>query len=215
MRVLESLPLEGHGVRLEPLGAEHEAGLRAAVADGRLWELWYAAVPEPDQMAAYIADALRAQREGHALPWAVRDLATDTIIGTTRYHDVESHINRVHIGYTWYGKRWQRTHVNTTCKLLLMTHAFEAIGADVVALRTDRLNFASRRAIAGLGAQQDGILRHHQARRDGSVRDSVVFSILAGEWPDVKRHLTTRVGRLREQAAAAAPLSKPEAKRLS
>ncbi|HKO14823.1 MAG TPA: GNAT family protein [Gemmatimonadaceae bacterium] len=195
MLTLEPVTLEGHGIRLEPLGTEHVAALRDAAADGQLWELWYASVPEPAEMGAYVGDALAAQRDGGALAWAVRELATDTIVGTTRYHDVEPHIDRVHIGYTWYGKRWQRTHVNTACKLLLLTHAFEAVGACVVVLRTDRFNFASQRAIAALGAQQEGVLRHHQARRDGTVRDSVIFSILATEWPDVKRHLTTRLAR--------------------
>jgi len=195
MITLEPVTLEGHGIRLEPLGIEHEAALSAAVTDGRLWELWYASVPEPDQMGEYIQVALQGQRAGHMLPWVVRDLATDTIMGTTRYHDVEPRIDRVHIGYTWYARRWQRTHVNTTCKLLLLTHAFETLGAQVVALRTDRLNLASQRAIAALGARQDGVLRHHQARRDGTVRDSVIFSILASEWPDVKRHLATRLAR--------------------
>lgn len=195
MITLEPVILEGHGIRLEPLGIEHEAALRAAVMDGRLWELWYASVPEPDQMGEYIRVALEGQRSGHMLPWVVRDLPTDTIVGTTRYHDVEPHIDRIHIGYTWYARRWQRTNVNTTCKLLLMTHAFETLGAQVVVLRTDRLNFASQRAIAALGARQDGVLRHHQARPDGTVRDSVIFSILATEWPDVKRHLATRLAR--------------------
>jgi RimJ/RimL family protein N-acetyltransferase len=195
MLTLEPATLEGHGIRLEPLGAHHDRELCTAVADGRLWELWYAAVPEPQRIGEYIADALAAQRAGHALPWAVRELTTGAIIGATRYHDVEMHIDRVHIGYTWYGRTWQRTHVNTACKLLLLAHAFETIGARVVVLRTDRLNLASQRAIAALGARQDGVLRHHQARRDGTVRDSVVFSILGTEWPAVKRHLETRLAR--------------------
>ncbi len=195
MIALEPVVLEDHGVRLEPLTETHSAALRAAVADGRLWELWYAGAPEPEQVASYVRDALDGQRLGHALAWAVRELATGTIVGTTRYHDVEPRIDRLFIGYTWYAKPWQRTHVNTACKLLLLGHAFETLGAQVVALQTDRLNFASQRAIAALGAQQEGVLRHHRARRDGSVRDTVVFSILAAEWPDVKRHLTTRLAR--------------------
>lgn len=195
MVTLEPVTLEGHGVRLEPLGFEHEDALRAAVADGRLWELWYAATPEPEQVRAYIADALAAQRAGHGLPWVVRELSTGAIVGSTRYHDVERAIGRVHIGYTWYANSWRRTHVNTACKLLLLGHAFEVLGAQVVVLRTDRLNLASQRAIAALGAHLDGVLRHHLARRDGSVRDTVVFSILASEWPDIKRHLSTRLAR--------------------
>jgi RimJ/RimL family protein N-acetyltransferase len=125
----------------------------------------------------------------------VRELDSGDIIGTTRYHDIVPAIDRVEIGYTWYAARWQRTHVNTACKLLLLTHAFESLGCKVVGLRTDRFNTASQRAIAALGARQDGVLRHHQARRDGTARDSVIFSILAAEWPDVKRHLALRLAR--------------------
>ena len=187
--------LEGHGVRLEPLAPAHESALGAAVADGRLWELWFTAVPEPGRVGEYVAAALDGQRGGHMLPWAVRELATGTIVGSTRYHDVVPQIDRVEIGYTWYAARWQRTHVNTACKLLLFTHAFETLGCRVVGLRTDNFNFASQRAIAALGAHRDGVLRHHQARRDGSVRDSVMFSVLAAEWPDVKRHLALRLAR--------------------
>jgi RimJ/RimL family protein N-acetyltransferase len=187
--------LEGQGVRLEPLTPAHQDGLAAAAGDGRLWELWFTAVPEPEKTAAYIATALEGQRAGHMLPWAVRELTTGAIVGSTRYHDISLSVDRVEIGYTWYAARWQRTHVNTTCKLLLFTHAFEALGCQVVGLRTDNFNFASQRAIAALGAKKDGVIRHHQARRDGTVRDSVMFSILAAEWPDVKRHLTTRLAR--------------------
>lgn len=188
--------LEGHGVRLEPLTPEHAAGLEAAAADGKLWELWYTAIPEPGGMAEYIATALAGQEQGHMLPWGVRDLASGAIAGTTRYHDIVAAIDRVEIGYTWYAKRWQRTHVNTACKLLLFTHAFETVGCKVVGLRTDNFNFTSQRAIAALGARQDGVIRHHQARRDGTARDSVMFSVLANEWSDVKRHLQLRLARL-------------------
>ncbi len=187
--------LEGHGVRLEPLTAAHREGLAAAAADGRLWELWFTFVPEPEQTGAYIADALDAQRAGHMLPWAVRELATGAIVGSTRYHDIAPAVERVEIGYTWYAARWQRSHVNTACKLLLLAHAFEGLGCQVVGLRTDNFNFASQKAIAALGAHRDGVIRHHQARRDGTVRDSVMFSILAAEWPDVKRHLAGRLAR--------------------
>jgi RimJ/RimL family protein N-acetyltransferase len=195
MIMLAPVTLEGHGVRLEPLGAAHEAALRIAVADGRLWDLWYSTVPEPDDVGAYIARALQGQRAGHMLPFAVRDLTRDAVVGSTRYHDVEPSIDRVHIGYTWYARSSQRTHVNTAAKLLLMTHAFEVVGARVIVLRTDRFNLASQRAIAALGARQDGVLRHHQARKDGTVRDTVMFSILATEWPEVKRHLLSRLAR--------------------
>ena len=187
--------LEGHGIRLEPLTPAHAAGLEAAAADGKLWELWFTAIPEPGGMTEYIDMALAGQEQGHMLPWAVRDLQSDAIVGTTRYHDIVAAIDRVEIGYTWYAKRWQRSHVNTTCKLLLFTHAFETLGCKVVGLRTDNFNFASQRAIAALGARQDGVIRHHQARRDGTVRDSVMFSVLASEWPDVKRHLDLRLRR--------------------
>lgn len=187
--------LEGHGVRLEPLTAEHVGALAEAASDGRLWELWFTSVPSPNETAKYVDDALAGQRLGHMLPWVVRELETNAVIGTTRYHDIVPVIDRVEIGYTWYAQRWQRTHVNTACKLLLLTHAFESLRCAVVGLRTDRFNVASQRAIAALGARQDGILRHHQARRDGTARDSVMFSILGAEWPDVKRHLMLRLAR--------------------
>ncbi|AHG92443.1 GCN5-related N-acetyltransferase (plasmid) [Gemmatirosa kalamazoonensis] len=192
---LAPVTLEGHGVRLEPLATAHVDPLAAAAADGRLWELWFTSVPEPAQTAAYVAQALDGQAAGHMLPWAVRDLGTDTIVGTTRYHDIVPNIDRVEIGWTWYASRAQRTHVNTACKLLLLTHAFDTLGCAVVGLRTDNFNFASQRAIAALGAHKDGVIRHHWPRRDGTVRDSVMFSILRGEWPDVKRHLASRLAR--------------------
>ena len=192
---LEPVALEGHGVRLEPLTAAHREGLAAAAADGRLWELWYTSVPGPEETAKYIADALAGQQAGHMLPWAVRELATGAIAGTTRYHDILPQVDRVEIGWTWYAARWQKSHVNTACKLLLLTHAFEAVGCQVVGLRTDNFNFASQRAISALGAQQDGVIRHHMARRDGTVRNTVMYSILAAEWPDVRRHLGLRLAR--------------------
>ena len=187
--------LEGHRIRLEPLSAEHHDGLVAAASDGRLWELWFTSVPAPDGMAKYIADALQGRRDGDMLPWAVRDLATGDLIGSTRYHDIVQAIDRVEIGYTWYSASRQRTHVNTTCKLLLLGHAFDTLGCQVVGLRTDNFNFRSQRAIEALGAKKDGVLRHHAARRDGSVRDSVMYTILAAEWPDVRRHLDARLAR--------------------
>jgi RimJ/RimL family protein N-acetyltransferase len=192
---LSPTTLEGHGIRLEPLTHDHRDDLRAAVADGRLWELWFTTVPAPDQVDAYIATALAGRDAGHMLPWAVRELGTNAVIGSTRYHDIVPAIDRVEVGYTFYAKRWQRTHVNTSCKLLLFEHAFERLGCKVVGLRTDNFNFASQRAIAGLGAKKDGVIRHHHPRRDGSVRDTVIFSVLASEWPDMKRHLTLRLAR--------------------
>jgi N-acetyltransferase len=187
--------LEGHGVRLEPLATSHARDIAEAVRDGELWRLWFTAVPEPGHADAYVSTALEGQRDGHMLPWAVRELTTGTIIGSTRYHDIVAAIDRVEIGYTWYAKRWQRSHVNTACKLLLLQHAFERLGCKVVGLRTDNFNFSSQRAIEGIGAKKDGVLRHHQARRDGTVRDSVMYSILQTEWRDVKRHLELRLAR--------------------
>lgn len=195
MITLSPTTLEGHGVRLEPLSPSHEPGLCTAVADGRLWELWYTVVPEPEKMSRYVSDALAGHAAGTMMPWAVRELTTGDIIGSTRYHDVVAAIDRVEIGYTWYAQRWQRSHVNSACKLLLMTHAFETMGCKVVGLRTDNFNFRSQRAIEALGAKKDGVLRHHHPRRDGSARDSVMYSILAHEWPDVKRHLELRIAR--------------------
>lgn len=195
MITIAPVTLEGHGVRLEPMAAAHEPGLAKAAEDGRLWELWYAAVPQPGEVGAYIATALAGYEAGHMLPWVVRELTTGEIVGTTRYHDVVADIDRVEIGYTWYGASWQRSHVNTACKLALMTHAFETLGCQVVGLRTDNFNFRSQRAIEALGAKRDGVLRHHQKRRDGTVRDSVMYSVLAAEWPDVKRHLALRLAR--------------------
>jgi RimJ/RimL family protein N-acetyltransferase len=195
MRTPEPVTLEGHGVRLEPLGQEHCDDLIAAAADGKLWELWFTTVPSPDETTDYIAHALAGQREGHMLPWVVRDLASNTIVGSTRFHDIVPNVDRVEIGYTWYSASRQRTHVNAACKLLLMTHAFETLGCELVGFRTDNFNFPSQRAIEALGAKKDGVLRHHHRRRDGSVRDSVMYSILASEWPPVRRHLLWRLSR--------------------
>lgn len=195
MITLEPTTLEGHGIRLEPLTTDHHDGLQRATSDGRLWELWFTSVPEPERVAKYIESALSGRDAGHMLPWAVRELTSDTIIGTTRYHDIVAAIDRVEIGYTWYAKAWQRSHVNTSCKLLLFAHAFERLGCQVVGLRTDNFNFASQRAIEALGARKDGVLRHHFARRDGTVRDSVMYSVLASEWPDIRRHLGLRLER--------------------
>jgi RimJ/RimL family protein N-acetyltransferase len=187
--------LERGSVRLEPMSQEHICGLRAAAADGALWELWFTAVPAPDETEAYVAAALGGLKEGHMLPWVVRDLGTGVIVGSTRYHDIAAGIDRVEIGYTWYAESWQRSHVNTTCKLMLLAHAFETLGCKVVGLRTDNFNFRSQRAIEGLGAKKDGVIRHHLARKDGTVRDSHMYSIILSEWPDVKRHLEWRLKR--------------------
>ncbi len=187
--------LEGHGVRLEPMTTAHAEAIARAASDGRLWELWYTTVPAPDQAAEYVATALAGQEAGHMLPWIVRDVASGEVVGSTRYHDIVPVIDRVEIGYTFYGASRQRTHVNTSCKLLLLAHAFDTLGCKVVGLRTDNFNFRSQRAIEALGAKKDGVLRHHQPRRGGGARDSVVYSILLHEWPDVRRHLEHRLAR--------------------
>lgn len=189
---LTPVVLERDGIRLEPLAVEHHDGLVSAATDGELWDLWFTSVPSAETAAAYIADALKGQREGQMLPWAVRDLSDNSIVGSTRYHDIVPAIDRVEIGYTWYAKSRQRSAVNTTCKLLLLAHAFDTLGCRVVGLRTDNFNFGSQKAIEGLGAKKDGVIRHHHPRRDGSVRDTVMYSILATEWPDVRRHLEGR-----------------------
>lgn len=192
---LHPVVLEGHGVRLEPMNYEHHDGIAAAAADGKLWELWFTAVPKPEETRGYIAHALAGQEAGHMLPWVVRETATGAIVGSTRYHDIVAPIDRVEIGYTFYAKRCQRSHVNTACKLLLFAHAFDTVGCKVVGLRTDNFNFTSQRAIAALGAKKDGVIRHYNARRDGTARDTVMFSVLAQEWPDVRRHLESRLAR--------------------
>jgi N-acetyltransferase len=198
MRKPEPCTLETPLVRLEPLSAGHAAALEAAARDGELWNLRVTSVPAPGDAAAYVAAAIKGRDEGHMLPFAVRDIPSGAIIGTTRYHDIVPAVERLEIGYTWYGKSWQRRHVNTSCKLLLMTHAFEALGAQLVGWRTDNFNFASQRAIERLGARKDGVLRHHALRRDGTVRDTVMYSVAAGEWPEVKAHLRYQLDRPRE-----------------
>ena len=185
----QPLTLETPRVRLEPLSADHVAGLESAARDGELWKLRITSVPAPGETAAYVAAALQGYQDGHMLPFVVRDLASNQIIGSTRYHDIVPAVERLEIGYTWYGRSWQRSHVNTTCKLLLMTHAFETLGAQLVGWRTDNYNFASQRAIERLGARKDGVVRHHALRRDGTIRDTVMYSLAAGEWPEVKAHL--------------------------
>ena len=185
----EPCTLEAPQVRLEPMTAHHAADLAGAARDGELWNLRITSVPAPGEEEAYVAFALKGREQGHMLPFVVRDVASGKIIGSTRYHDIVVPIERLEIGYTWYGKSWQRSHVNTTCKILLMTHAFETLGAKMLGWRTDNYNFASQQAIERLGARKDGVLRHHAPRRDGTVRDTVMYSLAAGEWPEVKAHL--------------------------
>ena len=181
--------LRDRGVRLEPLALSHEAGLREAAADGELWRIRVTSVPEPAQTRDYIDTALKMRAEGHRLAFAVIDEATQQVLGSTSYHDIVPAIRRVEIGYTWYRQSVQRTHVNTTAKLLMMGHAFDTLGCAVVGWRTDNYNFASQKAIERLGARKDGVIRHHALRRDGTVRDTVIYSMLAGEWPEAKAQL--------------------------
>ena len=189
---VDPVTLEFNGVRLEPLGLHHLDGLRAAAADGELWNLRITSVPEPHDTEHYIRTALEM---GNRVAFAVVDAASDTVIGTTSYHDIMPAIGRVEIGYTWYAKSRQRSHVNTSCKLLLLSHAFDTLGCAVVGLRTDNFNYASQAAIERLGAKKDGVLRHHALRRDGTVRDTVMYSIVRGEWHEVKSHLHYRLSR--------------------
>jgi RimJ/RimL family protein N-acetyltransferase len=187
--------LSERGVRLEPLALRHEDGLRAAAVDGELWTLRVTSVPEPDQTRQYIEDALRMREDGHRFAFAVIDEATETVLGSTSYHDILPAVKRVEIGYTWYAKRAQRTHVNTTCKLLMMGHAFDTLGCHVVGWRTDNYNFASQQAIERLGAKKDGVIRGHALRRDGTIRDTVMYSMRAGEWPEARAQLLYLRGR--------------------
>jgi N-acetyltransferase len=189
--------MEGHGVRLEPLDASHTAALAAAAADGELWRLWYVstAALAPGREHEYVAAALEGQRAGEMVPWVVRELTTKTIVGSTRYCDIVREIDRVEIGYTFYARTWQRTHVNTTCKLLLLEHAFERVGCQVVGFRVDNLNLTSQTAVEALGARKDGVIRHFQMRPDGSARDTHMYSILAAEWSEVRQRLERRLAR--------------------
>ncbi len=190
MIAVAPITLELNGVRLEPLAPHHADGLRAAASDGELWNLVVTSVPAPQDAGAYIDTALGMSNRR---AWAVVDAASGAVIGSTSYHDIVPDVDRVEIGYTWYAKRVQRSHVNTSCKLMLMRHAFDTLGCAVVGLRTDGENFASQAAIERLGAHKDGVLRHHAARRNGQPRDTVMYSILRDEWPRVKAHLEARL----------------------
>ena len=198
MAFVEPVTLKSRGIALVPLSLTHEEGLRAAAADGELWTLRVTSVPEPQETHAYIETALQGREAGHRFPFAVTDEATGTVLGTTSFHDIVPAAKRVEVGFTWYARRCQRTHVNTTCKLLMLTHAFEVLGCNVVGWRTDNFNFASQRAIERLGAKKDGVLRGHAMRRDGTVRDTVMYSLSAGEWPEVKAQLNYLLARPRD-----------------
>jgi RimJ/RimL family protein N-acetyltransferase len=189
MAFVEPVTLTDRGVELRPLTLEHESGLRAAAADGALWNIRVTSVPEPEQTRKYIEDALAMREAGNRFPFVVVEAASGRVIGCSSYHDIVPAVKRVEIGWTWYAKSVQRSHVNTTCKLLLLTHAFETLGCNVVGWRTDNFNFASQAAIERLGAKKDGVLRGHALRRDGTIRDTVMYSLRSGEWPEVKAQL--------------------------
>ncbi len=193
----ETVTLASARVRLEPLVPEHVDALRTAASDGELWQLRVTSVPEPADTARYVEAALQGQRDGHMLPFAVRELGSGRIVGSTRFHDIVHAVERLEIGYTWYARGWQRSFVNTECKLLLLEHAFETLGAQLVGWRTDNFNFSSQRAIERLGARRDGVLRHHALRRDGTVRDTVMYSLARGEWPETRAHLRWQLERPR------------------
>lgn len=189
MAFVEPVTLSANGITLRPLTLDDEAGLRAAAADGELWKLRITSVPEPEHTRQYIADALAMREAGNRFAFAVTDSASGQALGCTSYHDIVPAVKRVEIGWTWYAKSVQRTHVNTTAKLLLLTHAFETLGCHVVGWRTDNFNFASQRAIERLGAKKDGVIRGHALRRDGTIRDTVMYSMRSGEWPEAKAQL--------------------------
>ncbi len=189
MAFVEPVRLCDRGIALVPLDLSHEAGLAAAAADGELWNLRITSVPEPAQTRKYIEDALKMREDGNRFAFAVTDEATGTVLGSTSYHDILPAVKRVEIGYTWYARRCQRTHVNTTAKLLMMGHAFDTLGCHVVGWRTDNFNFASQAAIERLGARKDGVIRGHAMRRDGTIRDTVMYSMRSGEWSEARAQL--------------------------
>lgn len=192
---VQAITLTDRGITLRPLTLDDEAGLVAAATDGELWRLRVTSVPEPENTRQYIDTALQAWREGHRLALVVADSASGKVLGCTSYHDILPAVKRLEIGFTWYAASVQRTHVNTSCKLMMLTHAFESLGAKVVGWRTDNFNFASQRAIERLGARLDGVIRGHALRRDGTVRDTVMYSMTAGEWPEAKAQLLSLLAR--------------------
>lgn len=185
--------LERDGIRLEPLNLAHEDGLRKAAVDGELWNIRVTSVPEPHKTRGYVESALKQRVDGSRLAFVVMDATTGEVIGSTSFHDIVPAIKRVEIGWTWYAKSRQRSNVNTLCKLMLMQHAFETLGCSVVGWRASHMNFASQRAIERLGAKRDGVIRHHAPIRDGKVRDTVMYSMLAAEWPAAKARLEERL----------------------
>jgi N-acetyltransferase len=190
----EPVTLKGAHVRLEPLSQAHRDGLIAAVKDGELWRLWYTSIPSPDGMEKEIDRRLALRAAGSMLPFTVFD-AAGVVAGMTTYMNIDAANRRVEIGSTWYAQRVQRTALNTECKLLLLTHAFERLNCIAVEFRTHFFNRKSRQGIERLGAKLDGILRHHQIGHNGTMRDTVVYSIIAAEWPTVKQHLSFSLAR--------------------
>jgi N-acetyltransferase len=188
-RFIAPVTLQGRHATLEPLAPGHLDEIRAAASDGELWRLWYTSVPAPERTSAWLAATLEMREKQGALPFVVRDNTDGSLVGSTRYFNVDAANRRLEIGHTWYARRAQRTAINTECKLLLLTHAFETLRCIAVEFRTHWFNHASRTAIARLGAKQDGVLRNHLLMPDGSRRDTVVFSIIDGEWLAVKQHL--------------------------
>jgi RimJ/RimL family protein N-acetyltransferase len=189
MAFVEHVVLTDHKIILEPLALVHEECLQDAAKDGALWNIRVTFVPEPEQTKKYIEDALVMREAGNRFAFAVMEAGTFRMLGTTSFHDILPAVKRVEIGYTWYRKSSQRSHVNTACKLLMMTHAFETLGCNVVGWRTDNFNFASQAAIERLGAKKDGVIRGHALRKDGTIRDTVMYSLSKGEWPEVKAQL--------------------------
>ncbi len=188
-RWIEPITLKGKYATLEPLAADHASELGEASKDGELWKLWFTGVPSPEIVKTYVEDALTMFDRHTAMSFIIRDNKSGKIIGSTRFCNIEEHSQRAEIGYTWYAKSYQRSPINTECKLMLLTHAFEQLEAIAVEFRTHWHNQASRRAIERLGAKQDGVLRNHQKMADGSYRDTVVFSIINHEWSSVKNGL--------------------------
>jgi RimJ/RimL family protein N-acetyltransferase len=188
-RFIEPATLTGEVATLEPLSLEHVGAIAEAVRDGELWRLWYTGVPSPQTAEAYVRTALDWREQLDAMPFVVRENATGDVVGCTRFFNVDTVNRRVEIGHTWYARRVQRTPLNTECKLMLLTHAFETLRCIAVEFRTHWFNHASRAAIARLGAKQDGVLRNHTITADGVKRDTVVFSIIDSEWPAVRQHL--------------------------
>jgi RimJ/RimL family protein N-acetyltransferase len=189
----QDVTLTGETVRLEPLSSKHADDLRLAAADGELWKLWFTGVPRPEEIDAEIERRLALRESGSMLPFAAVELASGEAVGMTTYMNIDSVTKRVEIGSTWYRKRVQKTQLNTECKLLLLTHAFEALGCVAVEFRTSSFNLDSRRAIERLGAKLDGILRSHIYHANGTLRDTCVYSIIAAEWPPVKANLEYRL----------------------